>query len=392
MTASSLDLNDHIFGKPREMLCLGIALALHVPLLFWKGHPDAGPLGDPIVGVDFVVEEEAKPEPEPPKKEEPKEASFFERVQKMVGLATKPVPVEKLLQEAPKPELAGTPSAGPIQVSRKIQSILGEEKLSDKARGGLSGSINVDNIKTEAGLASGGIGAGPVIGGGGTIKNKSTAYRVGAKDLPFAVKPLPGGELSNGMDADAPRIAVAKRSDKGIKSVSGAFFGTGGGTGGGDGSGDGSGGGGLRDRGASGLSGTSGGFAGIGDVGGSSSGGGSNLSGAVSGTGRGVGGGNGRSPYEISGALANRRILNAVLPVYPDWARDQGLIASVSLKFFVLHTGVVKANITVQRSSGYGKLDSAAIAALRQWRFEPLSEAQYGQEQWGFILFKFRAL
>ena len=75
------------------------------------------------------------------------------------------------------------------------------------------------------------------------------------------------------------------------------------------------------------------------------------MSGAVSGTGRGVGGGNGRSPYEISGALANRRILNAVLPVYPDWARDQGLIASVSLKFFVLHTGVVKANITVQRSS-----------------------------------------
>ncbi|HNC74687.1 MAG TPA: hypothetical protein PK362_07380, partial [Elusimicrobiota bacterium] len=116
MTASSLDLNDHVFGKPREVLCLGIALALHVPLLFWKGHPDAGPLGDPIVGVDFVVEEEAKPEPEPPKKEEPKEASFFERVQKMVGLATKPAPVEKLLQEAPKPELAGTPSAGPIQV------------------------------------------------------------------------------------------------------------------------------------------------------------------------------------------------------------------------------------------------------------------------------------
>jgi protein TonB len=148
----------------------------------------------------------------------------------------------------------------------------------------------------------------------------------------------------------------------------------------------------LRDRGTSGLSGTSGGFAGIGDVGGSSSGGGSNLSGAVSGTGRGVGGGSGRSPYEISGALANRRILNAVLPVYPDWARDQGLIASVSLKFFVLHTGAVKANITVQRSSGYGKLDAAAIDALRQWRFEPLSEAQYGQEQWGFILFKFRAL
>lgn len=393
MTAGLLDLNDHVFGKPREILCVSLALALHVPLLFWKGRPDAGPLGDPIVGVDFVVEEE-KPEVEPPpKKEEPKEATFFERVQKMVGLASRPAPVDKLLAEPAKPELSGASAAGPIQVSRKVQSILGEEKLSDKARGGLSGTISVDNIKTEAGLAAGGIGAGPIVGGGGTIKSKSTAFRVGSKDLPFAVKNAPDGDLSNGQDADAPRIAVSKRSDRGIKSVSTAFFGTGGGTGGGDGPGDGSGGGGgaLKDKG-SGLSGVSGGFAGIGDVGGSSSGG-SSISGVgVGGTGRGVGGGGGRSPYEITGPLSNRRILETVLPPYPDWAREQGLIASVSLKFFVLHTGGVKGNITVQRSSGYAKLDNAAIQALRLWRFEPLSDAQYGQEQWGIITFKFRAL
>ena len=59
---TALELNDHVFGKPREMVFLAAALILHAPLLFWKARPDLGPTGDPIVGVDFVIEEEAKPE------------------------------------------------------------------------------------------------------------------------------------------------------------------------------------------------------------------------------------------------------------------------------------------------------------------------------------------
>jgi protein TonB len=90
--------------------------------------------------------------------------------------------------------------------------------------------------------------------------------------------------------------------------------------------------------------------------------------------------------------LSGRKILNQVLPPYPEWAREQGLIATVSLAFFVRHTGEVnESNITVKRTSGQVRLDNAAAAALKKWRFEPLPESQYGREQWGIITFKFRA-
>ena len=191
---------------------------------------------------------------------------------------------------------------------------------------------------------------------------------------------------------------MGARSDKGIKKISTGFFGTGGGTGGGDGAGHGSGGGGgaLTDKGGgtgTGLSGVGGAFDGIpSDV----SGGGGRQSGSLSGIGSGGGGGSGtgggKSPFEITGPLSGRKILYLQLPPYPDWAREKGLIATVSLRFYVFHTGVVKNNITVSRSSGYQKLDDAALKALSEWRFEPLPSSQYGQEQWGLITFKFRAL
>ncbi len=385
MTAT-LELHDHVFREPREILCLAVALLLHAPLLFWRAQPDAGPLGDPIVGVDFIVEEETPPEVAPPKKEEPESESFFEKVQKMVGLSTKPAPIEKLLQEPAKPELAGMAPTNAIQVTRKVESILGSEKLTDKSRGGLSGAIDVGNIKTESALSAGGVGVGAIALGGGTIKDKSTAYRVGKGDLPFALKTARGGGLLSEADPDAPRIAVVNRSDKGIKSVSSAFFGTGGGNGSGDGSG-----GTLKDKG--GLSGSSGGFAGIDDLPGGGSPGGRGLAGTdPGGSGSGVGGGSGRVPFEITGALSNRKILQSVLPPYPDWAREKGLIATVGLEFSVSHTGVVKKNITVQRSSGYPLMDEVAMTALLKWRFAPLPEAQYGEEQTGVITFKFRAL
>ncbi len=401
---TSLELNDHVFGKPREILFLAAALVLHAPLLLWEARPDLGPTGDPIVGVDFVIEEEAKPEPEPPpvKKEveEPKQ-TFFKKIQQKIGLASKPVSMEKFLQPTPEPtKLSGTGSAGPITTAKKIESILGSDRLSDKTRtaGSLAGTMDVSNIKSQATLAPGGIGAGPLVAGGGTLKEKSnTAFRVGAGDLPFAVKRAPEGELPAGLE-DAPRIAVGARSDKGIKKISTGFFGTGGGTGGGDGAGHGSGGGGgaLTDKGGgvgTGLSGVGGAFDGIpSDV----SGGGGRQSGTLSGIGSGGGGGTGsgggKSPFEISGPLSGRKILYLQLPPYPDWAREKGLIATVSLRFYVFHTGVVKNNITVSRSSGYQKLDDAAVRALSEWRFEPLPSSQYGQEQWGLITFKFRAL
>ncbi|MBP9127203.1 MAG: hypothetical protein KBG07_00355 [Elusimicrobia bacterium] len=50
-----LAVNDHIFGSPREMLCVAVAVAIHVPLYFWQARPDTGMNSDPITEIDFKV-------------------------------------------------------------------------------------------------------------------------------------------------------------------------------------------------------------------------------------------------------------------------------------------------------------------------------------------------
>ena len=165
----------HAFGKPREILCLVAAALLPAPILWWQARPDTGVTSDPIIGVDFVVEEDPKDEPPPPvKAPEPVKPTFFQKVQKSLGLATKPAPVEKLLAEPAKPALAGTTSAGPITTAKRVESILGSDKLTDKTRtpGTLSGTISVANIKSQPTLAGGGLGTGPIKEGGRTLKTK----------------------------------------------------------------------------------------------------------------------------------------------------------------------------------------------------------------------------
>ena len=52
--------------------------------------------------------------------EEPKQ-TFFKKIQQKIGLASKPVSMEKFLQPTPEPaKLAGTGSAGPISTAKKI--------------------------------------------------------------------------------------------------------------------------------------------------------------------------------------------------------------------------------------------------------------------------------
>jgi TonB family protein len=185
---------------------------------------------------------------------------------------------------------------------------------------------------------------------------------------------------------------MANKSDKGIKKVSEAFFGSGGGAGGGSGSG--AGGGGLKDKSMEGMAGVSGGF-GTGTIDPSSVGGGSGR-GALQAGGGGSGGGSGaggRAPYEITGALSGRKIMHQVLPPYPEWAREKGLFALVSIEFSVFHNGQVNvSSMLVKKSSGYIQLDTLVQEALAKWRFEPLDASQYGKEQKGTITFKFRAI
>lgn len=388
-----LEVNEHIFGNPRELMCVGFALMVHIPLYFWHAQPNSNLLNEPITEIDFEVEqvEPAKPPPPPPE-EKKEEDSFMNRVKKAVGLAT-PKPMPKLIiAEKPKAELMGTATANQIQpATRMSESIQKQAKLENKERS-LANSFDVGKIAPKGGgLAGVGLGPGDKVGGGGTIQQKSTAFKIAQGDLPFAVK-KGGGELASS-DADAPRIALANRTDKRVKTVSTDFFGTGGGTGGGDGSGEG-GGGNLKDKGKSGtgLVGVSGGFSSIGAPGTDSVAGGGGLVGSPTGTGRaGTGGGSSRVPYEITGPLSGRRIIFQVLPPMPDWAREKGIFARVVLVFYVRHTGVVNANkTTIKISSGYSKLDTLVQEAVDQWRFEPLDPST--GEQNGQITFTFKAL
>ncbi len=388
-----LQVNDHIFGAPREIVCVSVALLFHVPLYFWHARPDLGPLGDPITEIEFSVEkeEEAKPPPPPPE-EKKEEDSFMNRVKKAVGLST-PKPMPKLIvAEKPKTELMGMGTPNQIQpATRMSETMQKQAKLENKERS-LANQFDVGKIAPKSGgLAGVGLGPGDKVGGGGTIQQKSTAFKIAQGDLPFAVK-KGGGELASS-DADAPRIALANRTDKRVKSVSTDFFGTGGGTGGGDGAGEG-GGGNLKDKGKSGtgLAGVSGGFSPIGAPGTDSESGGGGLVGSPVGAGKGAGGGSAsRVPYEITGTLSGRRIIFQVLPPMPDWAREKGIFAKVVFDFYVRPSGVVNVNKTFVRiSSGFSKLDTLAKDSLDQWRFEPLDPST--GEQSGRITFTFKAL
>ena len=57
-------------------------------------------------------------------------------------------------------------------------------------------------------------------------------------------------------------------------------------------------------------------------------------------------------------------------PIYPDAAKRRGEQGRVVLRVNVSSAGE-PVSVTVQQSSGFSRLDNAAAAAVRQWRFEP---------------------
>ncbi len=91
----------------------------------------------------------------------------------------------------------------------------------------------------------------------------------------------------------------------------------------------------------------------------------------------------------LTGPVANRKLISHPTPKYPEWAKKEGVEATVRLMFTVLPNGVVKENIVVQKTSGYQDFDVNATEALRGWRFEALRDNAVG-EQWGEITFRYR--
>lgn len=91
----------------------------------------------------------------------------------------------------------------------------------------------------------------------------------------------------------------------------------------------------------------------------------------------------------LMGPIADRPVLHHVAPVYPDWAKHDGVEGAVTLYFIVRADGTIKENVLVQKTAGFGDFDDNARAALREWRFQPLGGGRTG-EQWGTITFRFR--
>ncbi|MCK5534177.1 energy transducer TonB [bacterium] len=412
-----------------EIICWVLAILMHSLLLFWQ----VSPIGDreirnPIISIDYISEEIGPPLP-------------AYREKKGLSLAGK---IKSFFKKAEPPKKEESELAGKIDTSLKPIKIT--EKII-KPKGKLiakNGSISNFNFKgksaqqelamTEDQIAFATKHA-EEITEKQARKLESRSYSVASGDLPFQVSKAEGISQGGG---DIALISTGKTSKNigttkkmlvpKVKSsrMQGKTFGTekiGGGFGteglssdsmdsrftGGISEGDLSGGDGVGGTGAqTGGSGSSGGKDGGGKYGG-----------IFKTTGGGTGGGGWssikeeieaeevrskkqseekvirrtaakkRTLFEIVGPLANREILDKVVPKYPEWAKRQGVDAAVSLHFVVLSNGKVKKNIYVQRTSGYSRLDQLVTNALSQWVFVALEKKFYGKEQWGVITFYF---
>ena len=92
----------------------------------------------------------------------------------------------------------------------------------------------------------------------------------------------------------------------------------------------------------------------------------------------------------IEGELAARAIKHQVNPAYPDWAKKQGVEATVKFRLTVLPNGLLKEeDLQLDQTSGYRELDRVVYDALIQWEFEPLAANITQVEQSGVISFSF---
>jgi protein TonB len=82
---------------------------------------------------------------------------------------------------------------------------------------------------------------------------------------------------------------------------------------------------------------------------------------------------------------ANQRIE----PIYPATSRRLGEEGVVRLKVLVDERGRPH-DIVVANSSGFPRLDQAAIDAVRRWRFEPATDGNRAVSAWGAVSIRFK--
>ena len=76
-------------------------------------------------------------------------------------------------------------------------------------------------------------------------------------------------------------------------------------------------------------------------------------------------------------------------PRYPLIARRNGDQGTVMLRVLVTREGV-PANVSVEKTSGSGHLDSAALEAVKTWRFVPARQGTQPVEAWVLVPIVFR--
>ena len=81
--------------------------------------------------------------------------------------------------------------------------------------------------------------------------------------------------------------------------------------------------------------------------------------------------------------------LNNPSPSYPALSRRHGEAGKVMLRVQVSSDGRPQ-QIELQRSSGYSRLDDAAMAAVRQWRFIPAKRGDENLTEWVLVPLVFK--
>jgi protein TonB len=82
------------------------------------------------------------------------------------------------------------------------------------------------------------------------------------------------------------------------------------------------------------------------------------------------------------------RISYRVLPKYPASALEQGLAGTVLLSVFVGGNGSAQ-KVAIKSSSGVAELDTAALNAVSQWKFDPATQGGRAVESWFEFPFRF---
>ena len=421
-----------IFGRMfgglthRDVVCLSFAIAVHSLLLLWKGGqmlmPDSPQqaLGDILIEVRMMDD---VPNFDEPGGAAPAPKSFFDRMKSIVrGEGGAPKKEEIAMGKVDKIETPKPTWNKPDVFKEKAfadKKAFDMAKKEDPLNVAMGKTTEIVDKPTQVAFKS----AAPAL--------KDNAFKVAPKDAPFQiVKPRNEEALAN---VNAVPVMVGRTTTAGVKSLDGApalqaksfssanagkSFAGGGAFGSASKSKEE--GGALSTGGA-----TAAASAGVGAGTGFGSGSAANTgrgAGAGAGTGTNVGNGTGRtwggagSPsgsraleslsrnrvsddgpsssglasnkgngFSITGALANRPILNKVLPAYEQNAR-------VALRFRVDWSGKVLDGIIIEMSSGSPSFDNKVLMALKDWQFSRLPANRTNEIQEGVVTFVFKGV